>query len=258
MALNNQVTNGRIVNVTGLSTQLSAISSKLSGYSTSPISLVDLARYFDTPFIEGIAQSMGLSYSSAVSMAPILGTLFPLLVGAIILILLLVARMYLRSSHKLMENRRTADNWGNIYKIVIVATLLWMIATYLLLSYAASSAPFGAFTGAYSSSKFIAIAINGTPTAASLSCAGRIGSAALAAGKTPVQVRFNNGQCTTNNSTKTVDACMNAYASTNMPVVVLDQNTRNNVRLYSLYGTVLDASGNDAMMNLCYVSLMTS
>ena len=257
LSLNGVLSSGKVTNVTGISMQLSAISSKLSGYSTDSLSPVELARYFDTPFVTAMASAMGLSYSSAVSMAPILGMLLPLLVGIIALILLMVVRVYLKSGHKLMENRRTASHWSGIYKIVIIITVLWMAATYLLLASASSSAPFGAFKGAYSSSKYLVVAINGTPTASALSCASRIGTQATAAGKTPVQVRFANGQCTTNNSTRTADSCLGFYAGTNIPVVILEENTLNTISLYSLYGTVLKASGNDTTMGQCYISLLT-
>ena len=257
LAINGELAEGRITNTSAIDVQLANVSSKLSAYSTSPISLVELARYVDAPFIMALAPSLNLSYATAVSLAPLLGSMLPLLVGIIVLVLFMALRSYLQGKRKLVRNTRTAGNWRRIYLFIIVLTVLWMIATYVLLSYANSSAPFGAFAGAYSSSKYLAIAINGTPTAATLSCAGTLKAQAASLNKTAVLVTFSNGQCSTVNGTKSVDACLGSYASSGTPVVVLGENTRNAMSLYSLYGTVLGASGNDTIMNLCYVSLLT-
>jgi hypothetical protein len=256
-SINLAMMSGTIADMSGLASQVSAVSSKLSSYSVAPISLIELARFFDAPFIRSLAASMNLGYSASVALSPVFGAVMPLMIGIVITVGLALVRFYLKIKHRLVENQKIAKNWLRIYLLMLSLTLLWAIATYVLLAFANSSAPFSAFSGAYASSPYVVIAINGTPTINAYTCASKISAHALTVGKTPVVISFINGQCTVNNGTRTVDSCLDFYARSNIPVVSLNENTRNVMGLYSLYGTVLSASGNDTMMSACYPALLT-
>ena len=80
---------------------------------------------------------------------------------------------------------------------------------------------------------------------------------ALAQNKQSIIASFSGAACKVGNTTSTVDSCMSFYAGSNIPVIILTNSAASRMSLYSLYGTVLSASGGDAQMNSCYVSLMT-
>lgn len=256
LAINNQLASGRLSNVTKLEAQVSALSTDLGAYSISPISFTELARTIDGPFIRSTATSMGLSYASAVGMAPALGMLLSLIFGIIFLICVFAFQLYLKREHKLAINRRTAKNWRLVFMACGALVLLYLATTYALLSGASSAAPYSAFQGAYKASQSVVVALNGTVTPGMTSCANQIGAQVTSQGKKLVSLNFSNGLCKTASLPATIDSCLNFYAGTNIPVIILTNSTHTSLRLYSLYGTVLSASGNESVMDTCYVSLL--
>jgi hypothetical protein len=255
LALNSNITAKNITNFTDIGSRLNALSSRLSGYSTSPLTFAEMARGIDGAFIRSIAKAFGLSYSSAVSLAPLIGSSLSLIIGAVLLLLLVVFRLRLKHKRKLVVNPKTAKNWRSVFIFLMLCVILYVEITYSLLSYASSFAPFGAFKNAYSSSASMVVVINGTQTSGESACASKINAQLLRQGKRMQLVQFSNGFCKAGNVTQSVDSCMNSYAEENLPVIMLSYNTQDKLNLYSLYGTVLSASGNDAVMGTCYVSL---
>jgi hypothetical protein len=255
LKLNSEITASNMTNTTGIGSKLGALSSKLSSYSTSPITFAEIARGVDGAFIRGIARSFSLSYSSGVSLAPVIGSLLSLIIGALFILFVVIFRSHLKRKHKLIVNPKTAKNWHSVFIFLVLCVVLYVEITYSLLSYANSFAPFGAFKNAYSSSSSVVVAINGTPTSGEYICTSKINAQAQREGKSVQLVQFSNGLCKAGNTTVSVDSCMNSYAEANMPVIVLSYNTQDKLNLYSLYGTVLSASGNDTVMGSCYVSL---
>jgi hypothetical protein len=256
LAINSQIAAGGLANLTLLDAQLDALSSKISQYSTSPLTFTEIARAIDSPFARGMASTLGLSYSSAVGSAPLLGSLLSLIIGVFVLAALFFIRSYLRLHRRLRTDARTARNWRRIFIIVAVIVVIYFLVTYLLLLGASASAPFSAFQSAYRASSYVVVAINGTPTLNEYTCASKISAAAVAANKTSVIAGFSNGTCKVGNTTSTIDSCMNFYAKNNIPVIVLTNSTSSAISLYALYGTVLRVSGNSTVMNDCYVSLL--
>ena len=256
-ALNGQAFSGALGgNLGTLSAQANAIAQRLSSYSIGSISLVELARSVDGPFIVVAASSMGLGYSDAVNLAPLLGALLSLIIGAVLFALVLLYRARMHRHHKVVLNHRTRRNWTIVLCFLLVLVLLYVLATYVLLSYASSSAPFGAFAAALGPSKQVAIAINGTSTPDVQACVGAITSALGASNRTTTIVTFNGGLCNMNGITGSVDSCMSAFAGTGVPVVVLTESATQSMAAYSLYGTKLLVSGPAQSMDSCYVQYL--
>ncbi|MDE1874247.1 MAG: hypothetical protein KGI04_03985 [Candidatus Micrarchaeota archaeon] len=256
LALNAEIAAGGLSNLTHLDAQLHALSAQIDRYSIAPLTITDIARGIDAPFIRGLASTLGLSYPSAVSSAPLLGAILSLIIGVVLVVGLFFARSYLRLHRRLRTDSRTERNWRTIFVILGVAVFVYFLATYSLLSGANTSAPFGAFKSAYAASSYVVVAINGTSTVNELTCASTISSRALSANKTAVVATFSNGLCKTGNSTSTVDDCLNFYAKANIPVIELTTSVHSGISLYSLYGTLVSVAGNDSTMNSCYVAML--
>lgn len=256
LALNSQLTSKLISNVTLLSAQLRAIATQLSQFSTSPITLTEIARGADSSFIRGFASTLSLSYPTAVGAAPLLGSFLSLIIGIALIACIFFFRSYLALHHKLAVNRRTTHNWRRFMLAIGVLVLLYVIITYALLADASASAPFSAFQSAYKASHYLVIAMNGTPTLSAYTCASTISAQAFALNKKPVVISLSNGVCTAGNSTGSVSSCMGFYSNLNIPVVILTSGSQSGMSLYSLYGSVLNVAGNDSAMNSCYVSLL--
>ncbi len=256
LQLNSLATANNISNISIVNTQLKTVASKLSAYPKSTVTLTNVARGVDAPFVRALASVLGTGYTSSVSLAPLLGTAVPLIVGILVLVLFMFFRSYLRMHHKLSANPRIAKNWRFIYLVIGLVVLVWMAVNYMLLVSASGSAQFGVFQGALSASKTVVVAVNGTPTAGESTCANKIAAQVTALGKQPVSASFDNSVCQAGGTTGTVSSCMNAYASKNTPVILLTNNASASFSLYSLYGTVLSVGGNNTVMNSCYVSLM--
>lgn len=257
LALNSQISSGAISNVSGINLQLMALAQQLSQFSTSPLTLTEFARSVDAPFIRSLASALGLGYPNAVALAPLLGSLLPLIIGAVVLVALFFFRYYMTLHHKLAVNKRTAENWRVVFVAAVVAVFLYTVATYALLSGASTLAPFSAFQGAYRASPSVVVAVNGTPTLSEYTCASRISAQALLQNKKAVIASISSGLCRVGNSTSTASSCLSFYANSNIPVIMLTNSTHSSIGLYSLYGTILSIWGNGTVMNSCYVSLLT-
>lgn len=247
-----------ISNVSVLASQAMHVASQLAPYSVYSISIVELARWADSGFIGAMASALGTGYNSSVALAPLFGALLSLIIGIVLFAALWAFYHYMRAKRRIMHNERTRHNWRNVFRLAMVLIAIYVIGTYVVLAYANSSAPFGAFQSAYQQAGSVAIALNGTPapSASQYACSGEISSAAAAAGKHAFVATFSNGICKTSNATSTISDCLNYYASRGIPVVVLSNSNISSASLYSLYGTVLSLGGNESVMNACYASLL--
>lgn len=253
IAFNNQLfSGGAVSNPAALSSGIKAVAQKLAGYSTGSLSLVELARSIDAPFIAAVASSAGLGYADTVSLAPALGALLSLMMGAVVFALVIVLKSRMHRRHKVVLNHRTRRNWNIVLGCLLALILVYVLATYLLLASASASAPFAAFSSALGSSKQLVIAINGTPTPGEQACASAIKASLAASGGRASVASFSNGLCVTGNATESVDSCLGSFASTGVPVMVLTENATQGLRLYSLYGTRLTVSGPESLMDSCY------
>ncbi len=255
-ALNSAIFSGGLGSLASLAAQANSISQRLSSYSTGVFTLTELARAVDGPFIRAFASGLGLGYSDAVSLAPLLGALLSLIIGAVVFALVLLYRSRMHRRHKVVLNHRTRRNWTIFLAFLLVLVLLYVLATYLLLSQAGYYAPFSAVKGALGSSRQLVVAINGTPTAEEYACANAIRAQLLAENRTVEVVTFASGLCNAGNVTESTDACLGAFAGAGVPVVVLAEGAAQNVSAYSLYGTRLTLSGPAGLMDSCYVQYM--
>jgi len=256
-ALNNALfSGGGLANLAPLRAETLSIAQRLSSYSTITVSLAEFARAADGPFIRAAASGLGMGYSEAVSLAPALGALLSLIIGAAVFALVLLYRSRMHRRHKVVLNHRTRRNWNLVLALLLALILLYALATYLLLSYASASAPIGLVRSALGSSNRLVIAINGTPTAGEYACANAIKAGLLAENRTSTVATFAGGLCNSENLTGSVDACMGYYAGMNVPVVVLTENATQGISAYSLYGTVLRMSGPAGVMDSCYVQYL--
>lgn len=247
-----------VSNVSSVASQAKHVAAILAPYSVYSPSLVELARWADGGFIQGMASALGTGYGSSVALAPLFGALLSLIIGVVILAALFVFRSYMVAKRRIVHNERTRHNWRNVMLLVSALVALYFIFTYALLAYANSAAPFGAFSSAYASAGSVVVALNNTPSPSmsQYTCASRLSVAIAAGGKKPVVATFANGICKVGNTTSTVGDCMNYYSAHGVPMIVLTNSNQGSVSLYSLYGTVLDLSGNESVMNACYASLL--
>jgi len=254
--LNSELAGSNISNITGIRASLLAVSHKLQHYSFSAFGLASIARAVDGPFLRPLAYSLHAPYSTAVALSPLLGTLFSLIIGIVIIFAFFFVRSYFKLHRRLVMNKRTARNWRILFELIVVVVVVYVVATYAVLAYANSYAPFSAFSSAVSHSHDLVIAINGTPTLNAYECASKIGVEATAMNKTPTLISIINGVCTVGNSTMNVSTCMNYYAVHNIPVIMLTNSSNFGISIYSLYGTVMNARGNATIQQACYPALL--
>ncbi|MEM3781391.1 MAG: hypothetical protein QXT43_00310 [Candidatus Micrarchaeaceae archaeon] len=256
MQLNGKLSQGNLSNITGISSGLESIYAKAKQFSTGAFGLTEIARYAGGAFARPIAFALHMPYANSVAAAPLLGSLLSLIIGIVAILCLAFARSYLLAKHKLVLNKRTAKNWRLLFYAAVLVVIVYVLATYALLAYANAHAPYSAFASAVAGSKYLVVAVNGTPTLNTYSCASSISEKASALGKQPVLASFSNGVCKVGNSTMNVSACMDYYSALNVPIILLSNSTGSGISLYSLYGTVLSYSGNASVMNACYPALL--
>lgn len=258
LQLNGQLT-GSIGNVSALSKSLNSTGNQAQQYysqSFSPISLTELARMTDSPFIRGLALYLGQSYPGNVSIAPVLAALLSLLIGIIAFALLAFFNSRLKKRRKVVLNLKTRRNWRLAFELLAVLVIIYMALTYLYASSANAYAPVGVFQNTLAGSKYLVVAINGTARINQLKCASLVSKTTIAMNKTPIVLSINGTSCTVGNQSKSLDSCMNFYSSRNIPMLILSNGNTTNMKVYSLFGTYLYASGNDSFMNSCYPSLL--
>ena len=247
--------NGQVGNVLLLSTQINATykSAQSAFGSFLPFfSLTEFARTVDSPFVNAVAPLMSTTYSGAVASVPMLAAIFSLIVGIIILILVFLFKRSLGSKRKLVHNQRSSRGWRTLFVIIILLIALDMAFNYTYASGANSFAPSTAFTGAVAASHSVVIAINGTATAAELLCQSQISAAVTAMGKTPITTTISDNSCSIGNSTKTLSSCQIGNAQSGTPTIILTSSAIPALKIYSFYGTTLNAQGDDNFMAACY------
>lgn len=254
--INQQLSGSGLVLSAGIYDSLHNVSNSLGRYSTGGISLAGMASGFDEPVISALAGVLGLDYAQAVSLAPVLGSLVSLLIGLAIFAAFVYFKMRLKKKHRLFVNEKTNKAWRKLFIILILLIILYVIITYVSLAYANTNAQSSSLQSAVSGAKSIAVVINGTATQPVLNCAANVSAAVRSLGKTAVSADIYGNTCTMSGNSLTASSCMNRFAQQGIPAVVLANSTFYSIHLYSLYGTVLDFSGNASVMNSCYVTLL--
>lgn len=256
---NNENVNGTISNITILSRQVNATlksSTQLYQQSVPLLSLSELTRSADSAFVSAVAPLLSTTYSGGVAFAPIYATILSLIVGIVIIAIVLLFRHNLSHKRKLLINSHTRRVWRNLIIAVFVLVLLYLAATYVYASSANTFAPATAFAGAVKGAGSVAVFVNGTATTNQIMCQSQIAQAVKAMGKKAISGSISNGACNVNGTTKFLDACLGSYAKSGTPVIILSNGPGQSIGIYSFYGTVLSATGNDAFMKSCYPALL--
>ncbi len=241
--------NSKIDNLTQIYTALESVNKQASGYK-SPEGLEALARSIDGPFGSSLALAAGLPYSTAVGLMPIFALILSLIIGAILFAIFYV---FFRKR----ETSGRALPIGYLY-IGIVVLILYLAITYVYANVANSSAPLSTFENAVHNSKSIAIVLNGTTSNMTATCANKIHSSALAEGKSVSIVYISQDACKTGTTLSSKDSCLNNFVDKNTPIIVLTSSPVSQMKLYSMYGTVLYVSGTDSFMSSCYPEMFIS
>lgn len=245
-----------ISNLTDMQNRLDMIKMEASQINRQPVLDVGgLTRSLYSAFVTFAAQSLGMPYSTAVRSAPVIAAFLPVAIGAVILLLLLAFRHSLKKSRRIVLNRETSRVWRMLLLAVVLAIAVFIGVSYLYAGMANSSAPFSPFESALHNSKNLAIVLNSTASQPVINCSNALRAAALSINKNASIIRVSGQQCSINNSTAgTGSSCFNLFARKNSPMIVLTNSNATNIRVYSMYGTVLYASGNQSFMNACYIS----
>jgi|GEM_PF-3497623 len=254
-ALNGMAT-GHISNLSYLESALNSVYLKASTVYAAPSAITEFARSVDAPFVRSLAFSMRLPYSSAVALAPALASILSVLVGIVVIAIFLFMYQRLKMRHRLRLNRRTARNWHILFAVVGIAVLLYIAAGYIYASSANSFAPYSAFSSAVAGSKDVIIAMNGTPSLTNYQCASMISRSLLSMNKTPVVISIINNTCISGSGTASLSDCMNLYAESGIPIIILTNSSYDHIGIYSFYGTKMLVNGNPSYMAACYPSLL--
>jgi hypothetical protein len=242
--------------ILSIKSDLSAISSKIPALGSQiDLSPQAISRAIDGPFVAFVSGALGMPYPGAVSSAPLLSALLSLIIGAVLFALLCLWRWRLAAKHRLRHHPQVRRAWRMLFAIAAILVLLYIIATYAVAAAANSSAPESAFASALSSSRAVVIAINGTATPGLSNCALDISALAARRGYKPKTIYLSGAACTGAGAVMNTSQCLNQYARLNVPVVMLTQTTGpSSISIYSMYGTMVRAQGNQSFTDSCYVS----
>ena len=160
--LNAQLT-GKIVSVSSMKAALVALDQQLYGSGLPSNPIIWLSRAIDAPFATALGASAG-SYDSAVALAPAYSAILSLVIGIIVIVAVFLYCNGLMKNQRIRVNRRTIANWKKLFIILSVLILIFVIATYMVASYASGPATAGAFIATYKSSNTLVIPLNGTAT----------------------------------------------------------------------------------------------
>lgn len=242
-----------ISDVNATKAQLSALNAQIASAQPLPDVPAYLSRSIGAPVATALLASAG--YAAAVSSAPSYAVIPSVVLGALALLALAMYHRKLKGSRRIMVSRRTSRNWRILLGAAIGAVLLFIAATYLVAESASAGAPLSVAAGAIRSSSSVAIIINGQSNPALAACAAEIHAALVQQGKTVSNASISGQSCTSGSSIQTADACMSAYASKGIPVVMLSNSTHDSLTAYSYYGTVLRQSGTPQFTSECLAYL---
>ncbi len=229
---------GKISNLSQAEAQLSSISkqAKSAYFGSVPIlSLTELSRVIGGGFTTLLLPMFNMSYPDSVAAAPLTSVLFALIIGVIIILLIYREYAKMKKNRKIMINRNTQKNWQRLFILLLVLLVIFLILSFIYASGANGFAPYSAFGGAVGSSKYVALIINGTSNQQMSNCISIMSKTLKVEDKLPLLVNFSNDVCKTTNATQSVSACMNSYAKSGIPMVILTSGQGAHLRVYSFY-----------------------
>ncbi len=252
----NQMLMGNIYNVSSAISELKNIGKGALSYYSSPLSLTELARYIDAPFARSLSLIIPMPYSSNLVLAPIYGSLLSLLIGVVAFGIVFIIYMRLRIKRKIIINKRTIRNWHLLFISIAILIILYVAITYFYDLKASNFAPISVFDNAVANSHYVVVALNGTPTISEYQCGSLISKSIISMNKEPILISISNGTCTAGNKSVSFSTCMNFYAQSNIPMVILTNGSSNQIKVYSFFGSYLYFEGNQSSMDACYPSLL--
>ncbi len=256
--LMNQQLSGQITNTTSVEMQLDALNANATAQyrASQQLSLSNFARSVDKPFISMLGAYSGQLYAANVALAPAYGAVLSLIIGVVIFIIIYLYYLSLGAQKRLAMTKTVRANWRKLFASVAILVVVYAALTYSLLYSASQSTPVSAFQADVSHSAYLAIIENGTQTVGGQNCVNTLVNRALALSKKPIIAQISGTTCTVGNVTKTRDYCMNFFAYSDIPSVLLTNNNTPSIRVYSLYGSQLAESGNSSVLGSCYASLL--
>ncbi|MGC9011138.1 MAG: hypothetical protein ACP5JN_03300 [Candidatus Micrarchaeia archaeon] len=248
----NKLVSGKINNLSYVSSRLTAINSEAKSIYSKPFGLVELARAIDGPFARSLSMAIPMPYQSNLSLAPLYGAVLSLMLGIILFGVVFLVYMNLKIKGRIIINKRTMRNWRILFIALFALIIIYASITYMYDLKASSFAPISAFDNSVAHSHYVVVVLNGTPTINQYRCGSLVSKNLISMGKEPVLISINNNTCTVGDKTMGLSMCMNFYAQSNIPMVILTNSNTNMLKVYSFYGSYLELRGNESMMDACY------
>lgn len=245
----------KVSNVSSTKAQLSSLNGQIKAVQPFPDIPQAMVRAIDQPVAAALLGTTG--YTAAVQSAPLYSIIPSVIIGILFLLLVFMFHRYLHRHSRIRVSRKTSRNWQIVFAATIVVVILYILATYFVAAAANASAPLSIASSAISTSKTAVVAINGPSNPELSACASKIYHGLIAQGKTVTNVTINGNTCSSGSSIQTTNSCMSAYASRNIPVIMLTNSTNDSVTAYSYFGTVLSQSGTPQFTGECLAYLFT-
>ena len=248
-----------LTNASATKSKLLSIQRQIMSTQSIPSVSLFLVRSIDAPVATAILGMGQTPYTAAISEAPLLSTIVPIIVSIVLISLLIMLQRKLVHGNKIRSNSRTRRNWRILFAFAGILAIAYVVLTYNVAVIANAGAPLGVAGGTIEAASGAVIAVNGTSNPAIASCAGLIKSKFLSENKTVAQIQINGDACTGGPaSAKTTDQCLSYYASKGVPVLIISNASKNSLTAYSFYGTVLRQAGNQQFTSQCLASLFAS
>ncbi|MCL5413026.1 MAG: hypothetical protein M1569_01305 [Candidatus Marsarchaeota archaeon] len=248
-----------LTNASATKSKLLSLQRQIMSTQSIPSVSLFLVRSIDAPVATAILGMGQTPYTAAISEAPLLSTIVPIIISIILVLLLIMLQRKLVHGNRIRSNSRTRRNWRLLFAFAGVLAIAYIVLTYNVAVIANAGAPLGVAGGAIGAAPGAVIAINGTSNPAIASCAGLIKSRFLSENKTVAQIQISGNACTGGpSSAKTTDQCLSYYASKGLPVLMISNASKNSLTAYSFYGTVLRQAGNQQFTSQCLASLFAS
>jgi hypothetical protein len=249
---------GRVSNILYVQAALVGLNNKSKNYTARALNdpLVSISRGVGRSFATAVASFTGLPYVANVQLAPVYAEVPAIIISVILLGIVLYAYEYLKKKYNVHKKKHAKKNWNIVWAIAILLILAYLAISYSTSASLNSGAGVNSFEGAVNASNTIAIVINGSLTPGISSCYNAISSGARLINKTVISANFSYGICSSQGRKTSEDICMNSYASSGIPVVLLENSSRNNISIYSFYGTVLTLRGNSTYVASCPVKFL--
>jgi hypothetical protein len=242
-----------ISNTTSMLKNLTAISTEATALKGIIISPTEFSRSVDGPFGKALANALNLNYYQAVAVMPLLSSLPSLIIGIIIFLAIFIFYIQLKKNKRIIVNKRTSNSWKLLFIVLLALVLIYWGITYLYALQANTAAPISDFLSAELSSKSIGIVVNGSTIPGISNCINIISERATKLNETLPKVAYLTGsKCEINGNTSASGTCLNTFVKKGIPVIVFTSAQNSSMSVYSMYGTAMYASGNNAFMNECY------